>query len=249
MAFCRASGHVLVITICHWFPVNADESRDGSIRLSLSLLPCWVVCTLHSALFPCSTLLGLFCPAQSLCVLVLLSCCCPFSFLSTRLLCLLSASLSSSSSLSLSSLRRQAPLGHDILWPVACLVYLRYLAKRGNSSWRSCLPLSLPPPAPLACPLLLSHFYCYDAYFVTPEIETFFPYPFCPFFYSPLIYRIGLRRLHFKLIEYLAKCLSALPSKLFTARRQSILTAVVPSPTSLSPSLYFSLLQKKSQFR
>lgn len=52
MAFCRASGHVLVITICHWFPVNADESRDGSIRLPC---PAWLS-TLHSALFPCSTL-------------------------------------------------------------------------------------------------------------------------------------------------------------------------------------------------
>lgn len=92
MAFCRASGHVLVITICHWFPVNADESRDGSIRLSLSLLPCWVVCTLHSALFPCSTLPALSCPAQSLCVLVLLSCYSPslaLAFLFLSLVCFL----------------------------------------------------------------------------------------------------------------------------------------------------------------
>jgi len=37
----------------------------------------------------------------------------------------------------------------------------------------------------------LAHFYCYDAYFVTPEIETFFVL-FCVFLYF-VIYCIGLR--------------------------------------------------------
>lgn len=131
MAFCRASGHVLVITICHWFPVNAGESRDGSISLSLSFSPVWLE-TLHSPLcwasllYPSSPWAALLSHYASLC-------CCPavvaFSLLSPFLFSFSSSSLSLSSA---SSLRRQAPLGHDILWPVACLVYLRYLAKRGK---------------------------------------------------------------------------------------------------------------------
>lgn len=130
MAFCRASGHVLVITICHWFPVNADESRDGSISLSLSFSPVWLR-TLHSALcwasllYPSSPCAALLSHYASLC-------CCPAVVVFSPLSCLSSSSSLSLSLSSSSSLRRQAPLGHDILWPVACLVYLRYLAKRGK---------------------------------------------------------------------------------------------------------------------
>lgn len=132
MAFCRASGHVLVITICHWFPVNADESRDGSVSLSLSFSPVWLG-TLHSALcwasllYPSRHCAALLSHYASLC-------CCPAVVVFSPLSSCLSSSSSSSLSLSSSSssLRRQAPLGHDILWPVACLVYLRYLAKRGK---------------------------------------------------------------------------------------------------------------------
>lgn len=79
------------------------------------------------------------------------------------------------------------------------------------------------------------------------KLRHFFAFSLSPLFYSSPIYRIGLRRLHFKLIEYLAKCLSALPSKLFTARRQSILAAVSLSfSPSLSASFFCFFLQKKS---
>jgi len=45
MAFCRASGHVLVITICHWFPVNSDG------RPSTDSLPPWQSLCVHVIFF------------------------------------------------------------------------------------------------------------------------------------------------------------------------------------------------------
>lgn len=200
MAVCRASGHVLVITICHWFSVSADTDTDA-----------------RRSRFPLDSHYDEALLSWSLS----LSCCCSMSSTS---------STSSTSSLSLSSSSAFGPW-YIMACRLSCLFALF------SKTWQQQLPLVLFLLLALgAFFLLLWRIFCNAG-----NWDIFFP----SFFFF-VIYCIGLSRMHFKLIEYLAKCLLALPSKLFTGSADAF-SRIFTAPSSIDFGSYQSKKKRKKK--